>query len=249
MSNLQELCDELGKFVETAIYNADRGRSKIKNERLMRGIFGFSSERIRHLLNNLCAVNNTVYMELGTYRGSTLLPAINGNDNITVYAVDSFKYDVLQKKPVNPEGWPQIKKGLLENLEVFKEKDKVTIIEKDFSNLSKNEIDKPVSVCFYDGGIAPGLSEVAMAKVAPLLSKVAIVVCSTLMSEEVTNGAKKGLTDRGKIIQKEFKLKSRKTNDNTSWWSGISIWIVTDKPEEVKTTPPKPILTKENKKG
>ena len=49
------------------------------------GIEGFSSDRVRHFLNNLCSYEDTKYLEVGVYKGSTFCAAIQNND-VTAYS-------------------------------------------------------------------------------------------------------------------------------------------------------------------
>src|SRR2546426_12350592 len=56
-----------------SIFAAERGDSKLTSEIL--GLAGFSSPRMRHFLNNVCSFPSVNYLEIGTWKGSTLLSA------------------------------------------------------------------------------------------------------------------------------------------------------------------------------
>ena len=92
----QETID-LTNFIDKAIYNAERLDSNINIERLIK-IRGFNSERVRHLLNNLCKLQDTVYLDIGCYRGLSIVSALWGN-KATGYAVDTFTHNYLEAKP------------------------------------------------------------------------------------------------------------------------------------------------------
>src|SRR4051812_30601409 len=68
---------DLVAHVKRAISEADEGRSRISPAAL--AIEGMSSPKVRHLLNNLCAFDACRYLEVGSYKGSTLCAAMSNN--------------------------------------------------------------------------------------------------------------------------------------------------------------------------
>ena len=84
---------ELIKHVNYSIENARRNISKIGDCNWPLYIEGYTSGKIRHLLNNLCANNDNVnYLEVGTHKGATFISAAYRNagtfiglDNWSVY--------------------------------------------------------------------------------------------------------------------------------------------------------------------
>src|SRR5688572_19504540 len=77
-------------YLNQCIENAERGESRLNPEILK--INGMSSPKIRHLINNICSYPDFKrYLEVGTWRGSTLLSAANGNKNIELaVGIDDF---------------------------------------------------------------------------------------------------------------------------------------------------------------
>ena len=75
---------ELIHHVKKSIYDAKRGISKLNSSVLE--IDGMSSDKVRHLLNNLCSRKDTRYLEIGTWKGSTWISALYRNENVVTKA-------------------------------------------------------------------------------------------------------------------------------------------------------------------
>ena len=80
-----EPLDEAQRIVEhvrRAIANAREGLSKLASppHAAVLELEGMSNAHNRHLLNNLCAAVGARYLEVGTWKGSTLVSAVAGNE-------------------------------------------------------------------------------------------------------------------------------------------------------------------------
>ncbi len=73
--------------VEIAIDFAERGRSQLPQAILE--LEGMSSPKVRHLLNNLNHWPDARYLEIGCWKGSTLISALFGNQ-AQHWAIDNF---------------------------------------------------------------------------------------------------------------------------------------------------------------
>ena len=72
-------------YIDYAIQQAEAGIPDIPP------IKGFSSDKVRRLLNWLCKPEGTNYLEIGTHRGSTLIPALYGNDHTIATCIDVWE--------------------------------------------------------------------------------------------------------------------------------------------------------------
>jgi len=72
-----EYAQALIEHVKKSIRNAYIGDSKLNNDILM--LNGMSSSKVRHLLNNLCALPEASYLEIGVWQGSTFISALYQN--------------------------------------------------------------------------------------------------------------------------------------------------------------------------
>lgn len=73
--------------VEAAIDMAEHGQSRLPKAVLE--LEGMSSPKVRHFLSNVTAFPDTRYLEIGCYKGSTLIAALYGKD-IKHWAIDNF---------------------------------------------------------------------------------------------------------------------------------------------------------------
>jgi len=143
------------ELVEAALELADVEQSKI-NER-EREIFGLSSSRLRAFLNNICHKAGTQYVEVGVYRGATLLSAMYGNLSTKAIGIENYSYDEREPKRYPPAGfiWENMKSQLAANIARYSDPDvpvntsNITIIEKSFQEVDWSELPK-IDVCFFD---------------------------------------------------------------------------------------------------
>ncbi len=69
---------QLVEHVKQSIVRAENRNSKLNRAVLQ--ISGMSSPKVRHLLNNLCSLPSTVYLEIGCWQGSTWIASLFGNE-------------------------------------------------------------------------------------------------------------------------------------------------------------------------
>ena len=86
---------DLTAIAKNAIEQAIAGKSKLNKEAL--AVDGMSSIKSRHMLNNLCDFPGAVYLEIGSWKGSTIIAASYNNKG-DFYAIDSFQKRFKQKE-------------------------------------------------------------------------------------------------------------------------------------------------------
>jgi hypothetical protein len=69
--------EELRAHVERAFENAEKGESKITQEII--NMEGMSGIKTRHFYNNLLNRDDARYLEIGTWKGSSICSAMCGN--------------------------------------------------------------------------------------------------------------------------------------------------------------------------
>jgi hypothetical protein len=82
---------DLRRHTLRSLAAAEEGRSKLPPAVL--ALEGFSSPTVRHFLNNLCSFRSANYLEVGTWKGSTLVSASYANPG-RFTAVDNFSHFV-----------------------------------------------------------------------------------------------------------------------------------------------------------
>ncbi len=103
-------------------------------------IEGMSGKRYRYFINNLVrSVGNPRYLEVGSWRGSTLCSAIHGN-TLTAVAIDNW----------SEFGGP--KNAFQRNVETFASpQSKVFFIESDFRKVDFKQFDQKFNIYLFDG--------------------------------------------------------------------------------------------------
>jgi predicted O-methyltransferase YrrM len=219
-------------WVKAALQQADNERSKIGERE--RELFGLSSIRLKCLVNNLCAASDNLnYLEIGTYKGSTLISALVGNPKTKAVGVDSFRYDDREPKKWAPNDgiWENVKSQLYSNINRYKDPDSgvntdnITILEQDFKTIDWAKQPK-FDVCFFD--VSPVNAEIYDAffeQVTQALAPESIVIFSSYSNELHAKELQSALIrheDKVTVQTKEQRISSG-LSDSTAYYSGILI--------------------------
>jgi hypothetical protein len=229
------------KLAQASLELADNEHSKISERE--RELFGLSSLRQRALINNLCSTRNTRYLEIGVYRGATLLSALANNPTCRAIGVEDFSYDEREPKKKADPGkiWDNMKSQLYANIDRYKDPDSsvntdnITIEEKSFENVAWSA-HKDIDICFFD--VNPVNKETYVKffdKVLPSLSKEATIVFSNYSNESHAKQIDEVLAERADIeIDFKFHRISGGLSDSTQYYSGILLVGITKKAKEIK---------------
>ena len=217
------------EWVKASLEMADNERSKLSERE--REIHGLSSTRLRCLINNLCAAEKCSYLEIGAYKGSTLIAAARGN-NVKVVGVDSFLYDDREANKWAPEGfiWDNMKSQLEANINTYRLQpdvvngEDISIIQSDFktAELPKNTF----SVCFFDVSPVNGDSYDAFFEhVLPALTQSSVVVFSQQSNNDHAKQLNEALIKHETKVNSQFsEVRISGTNaDATKYYSGIRV--------------------------
>lgn len=224
------------EFVQAALKVADNGQSKLTERE--RELFGLSSDRLRSFINNLCTKNNTSYLEIGTYKGATLISAVFGNDCKAV-GVENFSYDVREPAGKAPEGqrWENMRNHLLDNVRRYSDealtaspKD-ITIIEQSFDTVNWEEQPK-FDICFFDvNPVTEEDYEKFFELVLPSMKEESIVIFSNYSNSELSKILDKVIEankDKFDLEWSEQRI-SGGLSDSTAYYSGILVMGVRNK--------------------
>lgn len=218
------------EFIAAALELADIGQSKLTERE--REIFGLSSVRLKAFLNNICSKPDTKYLELGVYKGSTIISAVFGNPTCKAMGVENFKYDEREPKKLAPEGtiWTNMKSQLEDNISryVSSEKikaDAITIIESDFRDLELEKSQK-FDVCLFD--VSPSTAEMYddfFTKIYPHMALESVVIFMNYSNEttaRMIQAAVEKYSDKFTITASESRISSG-LSDATKYYSGILV--------------------------
>lgn len=133
--NLEQLITR----VNVSIDNSNNNISKLKSDIL--SMDGMSGNKTRHLYNNICSLDGANYLKIGTWKGSSFISALYGN-NISAIAIDN---------------WSEFngpKDQFILNVNKFCPGRKFKFIEKDCFKITDNEIKsvyESIDIFLYDG--------------------------------------------------------------------------------------------------
>lgn len=126
---------ELKQHVETAFENAEKGISKITVGIL--NMNGMSGKKTRHFYNNLLNKDDARYLEIGTWKGSSVCSAMCGN-KAKVVCIDNW----------SEFGGP--KHEFLTNFNTYKGENEARFIEQDCYTVDISQL-PTFNIYMYDG--------------------------------------------------------------------------------------------------
>jgi len=231
------------KLIEEALHLADNEHSKV-GEREKR-LFGLSSYRMRAAINNLCSVPNTKYLEIGLYRGATLISAAIGNKTCKLVGIENFSYDDREPKKKAPAGtyWTNMESQLMDNISRYRDPDSgvnvdnITVIKEDFAKADIKELG-PFDICFFD--VSPVNKEIYkqfVEKIIPHMAKECTLVFSNYSNEAHAKQIEEVLNDNADkiVVNKQFQRISGGLSDDTQYYSGILVLSATIETGAVKS--------------
>lgn len=207
--------DFLVKHLMNSIEKADQGKSKL-NQTIL-DLEGMSSSKNRHLLNNLCSLPGTHYLEIGVWKGSTYISALYHNDKSirSTIAIDNWSqfsgpYDVF-----------------MANLKSMIPNYKGKVISQDCFTVNKHKIfSHPINIYFFDGDHSFESQKLAFTYFNDILDDVFIALVDDYNYTEVQLGTKEAFKELNyKILYEQF-LPARFNCDRENWWNGLYVAVI-----------------------
>ncbi len=211
---------DLITHLTSAFEQAEQGLSKITHDII--AMEGMTGTKTRHFYNNLLNRMDIRYLEIGTWKGSSVCSAMYGN-RATVTCIDNWS---------EFEGPKNI---FLENLHKYTGENTTTYIENDCFAIDVTTL-PTFNVFMYDGDHSKNAHYKALTHYYNCLDDIFIYIVDDWNWKDVRDGTMESITDLGlKIIyEKEIRL----TSDNsvtpepllsTGWWNGIYAVILQKK--------------------
>jgi len=178
------------------------------------GIEGMSTENTRFLINELVRLYAKTYLEVGSFKGSTIISASVFNENVRCISIDNFsEFDgagtnnsVIQKNII---------KANVSNIECYNADYKDAI-----KDIFSNEPELKIDIYFYDGNHSYENQLNGLNVMLPHLSSKCIIFVDDINWDDVKNANNVWLSENP-----EFKCHNIFTEANSSktWWNGFSI--------------------------
>ena len=213
------------KHIENSLNKANNYKSNIDNEVL--NIDGMTGVKTRHLYNNLCSLDNIRYLEIGSWKGSSICSAMS-NNNITCLCIDNWcKFegsganDLKEYFGENINDTFSVKKEFINNFNKCKGSNNAKYIENNCWDICVNEIGK-FNIYMYDGEHSEKSHFLALKYYLPCLDKEFIYIIDDWNWYSVQTGMYNSIIDNScEIIYKTEIF----TNDkqHPKWGNGEGI--------------------------
>ncbi len=175
-------------------------------------IQGMSGIKGRHLLNNIHAIDNANALEVGSWRGSTLVSS-NYRNNINSLAIDNWS----QFNGPKNEFFENYKKhmGKLPNF-----------IDEDCFKIDLSKVNTPVNIYFYDGEHSYNSQYLAFKYYNTVFSKYFIAIVDDYNLKDVQKGTQDAFKELNYKVYFEKYLPTAYNGDYYTWWDGLYVAVV-----------------------
>jgi hypothetical protein len=212
-----DLVNTYKTLVDTAFQNAENNISKITDEII--AIDGMSGKKTRHFYNNLLNTDDARYLEIGTWKGSSVCSAMC-NNKAKVICIDNW----------SEFGGP--KDEFLVNFEKFKGENDATFIENDCYKIDISILPK-FNIYMYDGNHTNDSHNNALLHYYDCLDDIFIFIVDDWNWEDVRNGTMKSIKKMNLKVLYEKEIRLTWNNSHTdqpeardTWWNGIYVSIL-----------------------
>ncbi len=177
---------------------------------------GFSSPRVRRLLNLLCRELDARYLEIGTHIGSTLIPALWGNPHVAATCIDNW---TLAQEP-------KTRADLEANLTRWLPGRPITIIEDDMFMLDVARVPAGVTVFFYDGPHDRAGQYQAFVRFQSCFAPQFVALVDDWNWAEPREETARALRDLHYRVVTEWVLPGDYNGSAAQWWNGLYVALI-----------------------
>lgn len=199
------------EMIKQCIQNAEDGISKLSEEVMLIG--GYTSKKIRHLLNNLGNISNN-YFEIGSHRGATFCATVYGNENIkSALACDNYS----ELNVDNPQ------EDFLKNAKEYCKCEYFILVHDAFEI---SHISFKPSLYLYDGSHSEWAHRNALTHFYKMLPGEFIFLVDDYQWPHVKKGTQEGIKECNLEILFERELGMEKPSDHYEYWNGFGVFLL-----------------------
>ena len=202
----------LVKHIELSLRKTDEHNSKLVGVNQILKMEGMSGKKTRHFYNNICSMDDARYLEIGTWKGSSLCSAMYKN-KMTCVAVDNWS-----------EMWGP-KEEFMSNFNKFKGENNATFIEKNCWDIDPNTIGK-FNIYMYDGNHTATSHFQALSHYLPCLDNEFIYLVDDWNWEKVRNGTMGSIKKNNLRVLYQKWIHTPSNHPSNDWHNGISIFVL-----------------------
>jgi hypothetical protein len=209
--------EALISHVETSFANAEKMVSKLPDEILQ--MEGFSGKKTRHFYNNLLSLEGARYLEIGTFKGSSVCSAMYGN-KAYVTCIDNFsEFDGPRNE-------------FLANFASYKGDNDAHFVEAECFSLDVSTL-PTFNIYMYDGDHKESCHRLALTHYISNMTDIFIYVVDDWNWECVRAGTLKAIQELGltTLYEKEIRLTWDDTHTpqplaSETWHNGIYVAVL-----------------------
>ena len=201
---------ELKQHLELSFENAEKGVSKITDGIL--NMDGMSGKKTRHFYNNLLNKDDARYLEIGTWKGSSVCSAMCGN-KAKVVCIDNW----------SEFGGP--KNEFLTNFNTYKGENEASFIEEDCYNVNISKLPK-FNIYMYDGNHTKDSHYKALVHYYDCLDDMFIFIVDDWNCEVVRDGTYESFKHLKFSVLYEKEIYTPGNGTHETWWNGIYVAIL-----------------------
>lgn len=214
------------EYVEAAIHNGITPRRKLPQGIL--DIEGWSSARVRYMLNELCSGDDIYYLEIGVWQGSTHIAALWGNNVKDSTAIDNFSESwgdhghVPDTPETRSKELERFEKHCMQELGYLP-----TLINTEFLDAAMKLSADIYNIYFYDGDHSPQSQEQALTEFIDTLQDTFVYLVDDWNWGSVRDGTYSGIEKLDLTVVKKWELEADIVGDKDKWWNGIGVFLMT----------------------
>lgn len=198
--------NQLLAHVTHSILQAEAHNSKLSPEIL--NMYGQSSPKIRHLLNNIGEFPDINYLEIGLGQGSTFVSSLYKNSFNSAYAVEI---------ELQPQFKEMCNRFQITNYKLF---------QSDCFTLDLSLFNNKINVYLYDGDHSYGAQYNAIKYYYPILDDTFVLLVDDFDWTDTNKPTYQVIKDLDLKVIYEQHFHSTGLNDATTWWNGFYVAIL-----------------------
>jgi hypothetical protein len=211
--------DLLVAHVKNSLFQAEKNGAALNAAVLH--LEGSSSPKVGSFLNYLCTLPETSYLEIGSWKGATCIPALYKNEAAVTCAIAVDRWTDLAV----------VKTEFLHNIETFIPRAHLRLIDADCFQINKSEVfHQPVTVFFYDGLHSKEDQEMAFTYFDEIFDDLFIAVVNHWNAPNVELGTREAFQKLEYQIVFEKKLMPNSNRDNPFCLNDLYIALIKKKP-------------------
>jgi hypothetical protein len=198
----------LVQHVETSIERANEHQSKLDRAALLPR--GFTSPKVRHLLNNLGSLDGLDHLEVGVHRGATFVATNYRNALASSTAIDNWS-EFAEDETVKAE--------FVRHTTALLRPGSYRFFEQDCFSVTREQLRAPINFYTYDGEHSHESQARALTHFYPMLDDVFVFVVDDYGWAQVKSGTEEAIATLGltTLYQREL---------GEGWWNGLFVGVL-----------------------